>query len=92
MQNNKLFPQQLIALNMVWVGHNRIIDRTNLLAGWAVIMTHTLSAAVNINLIDLIAHEYRLVGAFRLAHIAIDTAFGDQQSHIEAIPLVKEGA
>ena len=78
MQNNKLFPQQLIVLNMVWVGHNRIVDRTNLLAGWAVIVTHALGAAVNINLIDLIAHKNCLVRAFGLAHIAIDTAFGDQ--------------
>ncbi len=91
MQDNKLFPQPVAAFHARRIADNCIINRANLLAGWRVVMTHALRAAVYIDLINAFAHGNRLIRALGLAHIAIDTAFSDQQSHVQRIPLKEEG-
>ncbi len=44
-------------------------------------MTDTFGAAIGINLVDIITHRNRLIGAFRLAHVAVDAFLGNQQCH-----------
>ena len=47
-----------------------------------VVMADTLGAERRIDFVDFRAQRYRLVGALRLAQIAIDAAIGDRQRHV----------
>ena len=44
-------------------------------------VAHALGAALGIDLVDLLAHRDRLVGALGLADIAVDALVGDPQGH-----------
>ena len=78
MQDHKLLPQPVATLWAIRIFDNRVIDWANLLTGWRIVVTDALRTAVHIDLIDAVAHRNRLIRALRLAHIAINTAPGDQ--------------
>lgn len=77
MQQNKLLPQSIAGFNTSGIGNNGVINRANLLAGRRIIMSHALRTAITVDLIDAFAHRNGLIRAFRLAHIAIDTALSN---------------
>lgn len=78
MQQNKLLPQSVAGFHALGIGDNCVINGANLLAGRRLIMPNAFRTAVAVNLINAVAHRNGLIRAFRLAHIAIDTAFSDQ--------------
>ena len=47
-----------------------------------IVVTHTFGAFGGIDLVNLYTHEDGVVGAFRLAHIAIDAFVRDHQGHM----------
>ena len=54
----------------------------NLYALRFVKVANTFGAFVRIYLIDVLTHVNGLVGAFGLAHIAVDALVGDQEGHL----------
>src|SRR5690606_24349724 len=57
------------------------LDRADLLALRRVEVADALRAAVRIDLVDLRSLRDRLIGADRLADIAVDAFVGDDQGH-----------
>src|SRR5690606_16923878 len=57
------------------------VDRTDLLALRFVEVADTFGALVRVDLVDFLALVDRTVGAFRLAHIAVDAFVRDHQCH-----------
>ncbi len=73
-------------LDVCLAGSFRIVfrDQARFLAGWRVVMTHALSAAVAVNPINALTHrKWPHSGHSRLAHIAVDAFFGDDWRHPE---------
>ena len=58
--------------------------RANLDALRCVVVPDTFGAFVRVDLVDDRPHRNRLVGAFRLTHIAVDAFVGDHQGHGKA--------
>lgn len=56
MQHHELFPQSVITLNVQRINDNRVIDRAHLLAGGGVVVADALSAAIGIDLVELVPH------------------------------------
>ena len=55
--------------------------RANLHALRLIEVAYAFCAFVRVNLVDVGAHVNSLVGAFGLAHVAVDAFVGDQQGH-----------
>lgn len=74
---HKLIPQLLFCFDMRRIFQNSIGNRAHLLAGWRVVMAYAFRTLIAVNLVNAITHRNRLIRAFGLAHIAIDTAFSN---------------
>ena len=74
---HEFIPQLFFTLDVCRIFQDRIRDRAHFLAGWRVVMTHALGAAVAVNLINALTHRNGLIRALRLAHIAVDAFFGN---------------
>src|SRR5471030_359071 len=81
MQYNEFIPQLFIGFIVLRIDDDGVINRANALTGRFIIMTHALSAAVTVNLVNLSAHRDCLTRALRLAHVAIDAFVCDKQGH-----------
>jgi len=73
-----LFPQLLIAFNMVWIFDDRIVDWTHFLTRRCVIVTNALSAESGINFINVHPHGDGLIRTLRLAHVTVNAFMGDE--------------
>ena len=61
--------------------HRNALDRAHLHALRLIEVAHALGALGGIDLVDLRSERNRLVGALRLADIAVDALVGDQKGH-----------
>lgn len=75
MQQHKFVPQLLVALDMLGIENNSVVYRADFLTGWCFVVTHTFSATLGIDFVEFHSHRDRLIGALRLAHVTVDTAF-----------------
>lgn len=65
---------------MLWIDGNAR-NRANLHTLWRIEMAYAFGALMRVDDIVQLAHRNGIVGAFRLAHIAIDALTGDGQGH-----------
>src|SRR5471030_718807 len=61
MQYNEFIPQLFIGFIVLRIDDDGVINRANALTGRFIIMTHALSAAVTVNLVNLSAHRDCLI-------------------------------
>ena len=73
-------PQRVLAFNMLGV-QGDASHRAYLHALRFFVVAHTFSAFFRVYLVNLHAHVNGIVGAFGLAHIAVDALIRDHQSH-----------
>jgi hypothetical protein len=70
----------LFALNPLRI-YRDAFNWAHLLALWHIEMTDTFRTFIGVDLINLLAHVNRVVGAFWLTHIAINAFIGDDEGH-----------
>ena len=73
-------PQRFTVLNIVRVDRNAR-HRADLSTLGLFKMSNAFSAFLRLNFVDFGAHENGLIGALRLAHIAVDALVGNDQRH-----------
>lgn len=65
---------------MIRIGHNAV-NRANILALRRIVMADAFGAFIGVYFVNFFALRDGVVRAFRLAHIAVNTIFGNQKSH-----------
>lgn len=73
-----LFPQLLIAFNMVWIFDDRIVDRTDFLTRRRVVVANALSTEGGVNFINVHAHGNSLIRTLGLTHVTVDAFMGNE--------------
>jgi hypothetical protein len=62
--------------------HEDAVYGADFLALRRVVVTDTFRAQLGIDDVDLLAGRNRLIGALRLAHVAVDAFVGDEKGHV----------
>lgn len=76
-EKRKALPQCFLRFNMSRISDDAVINWADFLAGGRVVMAYALGAQGGIDYIDLCTKADGLIGALRLAHIAIGAFFCD---------------